>query len=389
MRLFHFLILLIFAAGPLQSQSPGGLRTRLTEGRYSFQLAYQQGGVFDTNDFVAGKNATGLPIDRHQAVSVRLAMQTTGSREWEQLYAWPRYGIGLFMADFRSREVGRPISCFGFLTGPLFRTGPFSLNYDLAIGLAFHWNEYDPVTNPFNTAIGSVINSHIEAGIGAEFELSDRLTAATGLGVTHFSNGGITPPNRGINTSFWKFSMRYELYDREAIRVKHPIKPFKPVNEWTLAGYAGFKNMEVPVTVEPTRKAPTVPIYAGGIIGSYHRLVDRKSKFGAGLVVGYTGLINPRFDFTADTVYLNRKPDPRRIEISAFPSYELVFNKFSLLIQAGFYLYRHEYIRSSPIFYQRLGFRYDFSRHHFAALHLRARNFNTAELLEWTLGYRW
>jgi hypothetical protein len=386
-KLLFWLILISIPVGVF-SQTFGKINTRLTEGLYSLQFSYQEGGVFDTNDFVAGDNAAGMPINHHQALSIRLAKQTTGIKAWEQVYSYPRYGVGIFMADFRSRELGQPISCFGFLTGPFFRTGPFSLNYDLAIGLAFHWNKYDPIANPYNKAIGSTINSHIEAGIGAELEMSKRLTAGAGFGVTHFSNGGITPPNRGINTSFWKFNLRYELYHQGTIRPRQLIEKIKILDEWVVAGYTGFKNMEIPVSIEPGMRTPTIPVYACGLIGTYHRRINYKSKFGAGMVIGYNGIINPQYENVGDTVYLIRKPDIRRIEVSVFPSYELVFNKLTLLIQAGFYLYRPELIRSSPVFYQRLGVRYDLTDHYFVALQLRARSFDTAEIIEWTLGYR-
>jgi hypothetical protein len=388
MKILIALFLLILAPVRLLPQSFENLKDRLSESKYSLQFSYQAGGVFNTNDFVAGKNAAGIPIDSHQALSVRLAKQTTGSKTWEQLYSYPRYGIGLFMADFKSKELGQPISCFGFLTGPFFRIGPFSLNYDLAMGLAFHWNRYDPVNNPFNNAIGSVINSHIEGGIGAEIKLFHRVTAGAGYGLTHFSNGGITPPNRGINTFFWKYNIRYELYKGNAARPRYKVIRYKPTMEWAIAGYTGFKYMEIPITVEPTKKQPTIPVYAIGMIGTWHLQAGYKSKLGAGFALGYNGIINPQFETMADTVYLIRKPDKRRLEISVFPSYELVFNKFSLIVQAGFYLHRNDLIKSSPVFYQRLGFRYDFTDHLFGALQLRARDFDTAEMIEWTLGYR-
>ncbi|MFA5815857.1 MAG: acyloxyacyl hydrolase [Bacteroidales bacterium] len=388
MRILFVLLLLIITPVDLRPKALVTLKNGLSDGRYSLQLSYQHGGVFATNEFLSGLNAAGVPIDSHQAFSVRVAKQTTGTNLWEQLYAYPRYGIGFFTADFKSEELGQPISVFGFLTGPFFRIRHFSLTYDFAIGLAFHWNKYDPLTNPYNIAIGSAINSMVEAGIGAEVRVFPRVNTGAGFGLTHFSNGGITLPNRGVNNSFWKLSLRYELYSDDPIKPRNRIEKFKDVNEWIIAGYTGFKNAEIPVTVKPMQKQPSVPVYAIGIFGIYHRQLDYKSKIGAGIEFGYNGLVNPQFETVADSLHLIRKPDIRRLEFSIFPSYELTFNKLSLFVEAGFYLYRNELIKISPVFYQRVGIKYYFTDHIFAAIQIRARSVAKAVMIEWTMGYR-
>jgi hypothetical protein len=388
MRIMFVIFGLIFSIADLRPQSsltPSGL---FLNDRYSLQLAYQRGGVFGTNEFLSGLNAAGVPIDFYQTLSVRVSKQTSGTKLWEQLYAYPRYGAGVFIADFKSAELGKPVSVFGFLTGPFFRLKHFSLTYDIALGLAFHWNKYDPVGNPYNIAIGSAINSMVEAGIGAEMRVLPRLNAGIEAGLTHFSNGAIILPNRGVNNHFYKYSLRYDLFSDDPIKPRGHIEKFSGANEWILAVYSGFKEAEVPVAVIPGKKLPTLPVYAVGFFGIYQRQLDYKSRLGAGFEFGYNGLINPIFDTLSDSPRLIRKPDIRRVELSIFPSYELAFNKFSLFVQAGIYLYRHELIKISPTFYQRVGAKYYFTDHFFAAIQIRARSVAKAVMIEWTMGYR-
>jgi len=386
-RILFTVVTLIIAFTDVHAH-PIAHKNWLSDEHLSIQTSYQPGKVFTTNDFLSGLNSAGVPINRYQAVSVRVARQTTGTESWEQLYRYPRYGIGLFMADFRSKELGRPFSVYGFLTDAFIRVRNFSLTYDFAIGLSFLWNPYNPATNPYNIAISTPVNSMVEAGLGAEFKLFPRVSAGAELGFNHFSNGAIALPNLGVNCSFLKYNLRYELYSDDPIKPKKPVEKFKTANEWILAYYTGINESAVPVIVPPNQKKPYETVFALGVFGIYHRQLDYKSKIGAGIELGYIGLINPTYLTNDRGVYLSRKPDIRRFEISIFPSYELVIHKFSLLAEPGFYLYRNELIKYHPVFYQRVGLKYFFTDHLFASIHVRAHHFRYADLTEWTMGYK-
>jgi len=382
------LVVLMILPADLHPQPVAEQEIRLADKYYSLQLAYQCGKVFGTNAFLRGINAAGVPVDRYQVLSVRLACQTTGTKVWEQLYRYPRYGIGMLLADFRSKELGRPVSVFGFLAGPVFRIRHFSLTYDFAMGVSFPWNPYDPLTNPYNVATSTTVNSMIEAGIAAEARLLPRINAGIEFGFNHFSNGAVALPNKGVNCAFLKYSLRYDLYSRDPVKTTNPVKKIKPFNEWIIAFYTGFNRSAVPVRTNAVQKLDREPVFAFGIFGIYNRQLNHKSKIGAGIEFGYIGLVNPQYRNYAHGLEVNRKPDIRRLELSIFPSYELAFNHFSIFAQAGFYLYRDELIRLSPVFYQRAGFKYHFMDHYFAALQVRAYKFMIALFTECTLGYR-
>ena len=76
------------------------------------------------------------------------------------------------------------------------------------------------------------------------------------------------------------------------------------------------------------------------------------------------------------------------IELSVYPSYELVVNRLSLLIQPGFYVYRKKTEELSPDFYQRVGVKYDFLKDYFFGVNLHAYKLHISDFIEWNIGRR-
>jgi len=130
----------------------------------SLKASFQTGTVFPTNDFVRGANAQNDTIDNYNSFSLVLFKQTTGAKLWEQLYGYPIYGLGIYTGYFReTSELGVPISVNGFLSGPFVRFQKLSFNYELGLGVAFNWNNFDPVYNPNNIAVSTSQSVFIEA----------------------------------------------------------------------------------------------------------------------------------------------------------------------------------------------------------------------------------
>ena len=77
-----------------------------------------------------------------------------------------------------------------------------------------------------------------------------------------------------------------------------------------------------------------------------------------------------------------------KIFLSIYPSYELVINKVSIIIQPAFYLYRKKLVNQTPVFHQRVGLKYHFTDHLFIGITLVAYKFHVSEFIEWNIGYR-
>jgi hypothetical protein len=90
----------------------------------------------------------------------------------------------------------------------------------------------------------------------------------------------------------------------------------------------------------------------------------------------------------------NSQPEPvegfhgDKISLSIFPSYELVINRLSVVVQPGFCLFRKPSDNNTPVTYQRLGLHYLINERFLAGICLRAYDYHVSDYIEWTLGYR-
>jgi hypothetical protein len=70
----------------------------------SYSIFGQSGWVLPTNSYVRGENYEEIPISNIYTLSLRYERQTDGSRPWHQLYDYPSYGLGLYIAGFNVRN---------------------------------------------------------------------------------------------------------------------------------------------------------------------------------------------------------------------------------------------------------------------------------------------
>lgn len=148
----------------------------------SISVSYQNGYIFPTNIFLRGQNASAKQLDDYQSMSLRFIMQTTGENAWEQLFNYPRWGVGLNISDFNhSIEIGRPFALYAFLNAPFARWKNSSFNYELAFGLSTNWKSFNPVTNQYNVAIGAPFAFFIDAGLNYRFAISKRFDLDAGF----------------------------------------------------------------------------------------------------------------------------------------------------------------------------------------------------------------
>lgn len=348
------------------------------------------GKVIPTNNFVRYQNANHDGIDDYFSYSLRLAWQTKGNKLWQQLYGYPAFGIGAYSAIFKeTSELGYPIAVYGFFNGPFVRLNRFSLNYELGLGLTFNWNHFDPLTNPNNVAISAEESVYIDAGVSLKYQMSNRLAFALGYGFTHFSNGKLKMPNKGLNTQAARISLSYALKDEPVQFKRQPVPPFKDRHEWLISFYGGMQNVLYTgpdTSADPTMRGINLPVF--GVNNTINRQVDYKSKVGIGMTIGYNGSQNATVieeDGNLDELDV---PFKRHITVSIYPSYELAVDHLSLVIQPGFYLYRKKTTNMTPGFYQRIGVKYHFMKDYFFGVNLRANKFYKSEFIEWTIGHR-
>ena len=95
------------------------------------------------------------------------------------------------------------------------------------------------------------------------------------------------------------------------------------------------------------------PVY--GISLGYNRQVSYKSKIGFGIGFDYFGAANSSISLLNGNLRIMMPTFPEGFEVSIFPSYELVIDRLSLILQPGFYIHRRSYEGQTPWTYQRIG----------------------------------
>jgi len=357
--------------------------------KWAIEGMYQNGYVFGTNPFLRGINIEGEKINAFQAFSVKVPFQTTGKKYWEQAYKYPQYGLGMYVADFYNpEEIGFPIAVYGFFNAPFHRWDRLTLNYEIGFGATFNWKSFNPLTNQYNLVIGSRESFMIDAGMNLEYQLAGRFELISGFSLTHFSNGGLKKPNFGINTLAPKISIKYNFFEDPVFRNLEK-EHFTPGNEWNISVFGGLKNVIFDsVNIAILEKYEGVDFPVLGITTIFNRQISFKSKIGFGATITYNGAVNAQAAVENNDLEPEHGQFGEKILLSLYPSYELVINKVSMILQPAFYIYRRSLLNQSPVFHQRLGLKYHFTDRFFIGITLVDYKFHVSDFIEWNIGYR-
>ena len=361
-----------------------------TETPFIIQGNYNPGKVFPTNDFVRGQNLSNDTIDEYTSFSLLFLKQTKGDKLWEQLYKYPVYGIGVYTAYFKeTNELGNPISVFTYFSAPFVRGKKLTFNYEIGLGLTFNWNNFDPINNPNNIAISEEQSVHIQTGLNLQYQLSEHFSVGAGYGLYHFSNGHLKSPNLGLNMQALELNLRYHVNNVPYSFIKNTVPDYEKHYEWDISFYGGAQNVIYSgddIDIITKYQGLNFPVF--GISNTFSRAVSYKSKIGAGFSVGYNGALNAQLAVENGQLDEVDLPFGDHITASIYPSYELMIDRLSIVMQPGFYLYRKKTDELTPAFYQRIGVKYHFWKDYFIGINLRAYHFHVSDFIEWNIGRR-
>jgi hypothetical protein len=354
----------------------------------SYRIGYGHMHVIATNDFLRTENLNGSPITQGRNISTEIIFQTTGTKDWHQLYSYPKFGFGIQYLWFpQTKEIGNPLAVYGMFESPIHRWKNAQLDWGFHFGIAVGWNPQSP-TNPYNVLLGSKGSLYAHLGIIYHQNITKHLGLEASVGFSHASNGALKMPNFGINLFDPRLAITYSLeYENKEFK-KQEITPSKTKNEISLSYAIGTKQIDVSGSDSISKaqfENTSFTIY--NFVLLYQRQISFRSKIGAGFdftmdpsdnahgrVVGdENSVYPPTFDETA--------------KLALVISYELSIGKLSLILQPGFYMYRTTH-DPTPFFYQRIGTRYDIYKGFYAGASLRAVNFGQADWVELTLGYK-
>ena len=316
------------------------------------------------------------------AIDLRFGINSFGRTPQDEFLKYPNYGIGITHYYMNSDTIGNPIGIYGFFGSPfLVHNSKLHLGWELATGFSYNFNKFDLITNPKNDIIGSDINVYFNMSLWAAFKVSERLDVLLTSDFTHFSNGTINTPNKGLNLLGGNVGMRYhfqfekkelESFTRKTTADK-TFKPFEPYNEilvWMGMGGKAVMNATYDGPVHLCSSVSTDFNHRYGWIG----------KYGIGADLFFDGSLEADFP-NEDNI-----PVTRFMFVGIHGNHEFIVGNFSLATQVGFYVWKGMHAKGN--FYIRAALKYDFTEHFFLNLSLKSVNGLKADYIETGFGYK-
>lgn len=265
-----------------------------------------------------------LVDDYVHSFEVSIGKQTTGG-EWAQVYHFPEYGLAFQYSTLGNDKVfGHEMSLYPYCTIHFLDAGKFSFTNQIGLGLGLVNKKYDQENNPFNVAVGTAINLHFNFELNAQYQVQRKLFLFTGICLDHLSNGNLGEPNLGINYMTFNAGIRYLPREKNE-RVHIELEKHIPTTQAAIIFAAGLKH---------ARSFQERSYFISSLSFEVKRKLTRIFYPGIGADIFYDGATQAEVRNFGDNPYKSIDDFKTGIHIEE----ELVFNKFSIALQEGFYL---------------------------------------------------
>jgi hypothetical protein len=338
------------------------------------QLNYHSGSFWSRSDYLQEAFE-----DPYKSLELRFGFQSTGTMLWQQYNKYPKYGFGIHYSDLvkdpADTTIGNPFSLFMFYSGPWARWGRFTLATDISVGLSYMDRIHDPVTNPYNDVVASHINLYFDLNMNLGFRVAKRMDLYAGYGLTHYSNGRIHQPQKGINNWGWTAGMSYLL--------KEPVEAFiyqEPPEFHTSESIQLMYAVGVVEEILPETNTK-ISYFTSSFTADYAYQFHRKMVVTVGLDVMY--------DASLGIAVAGVPPDEvsawQKTYLASHMGYHLIINRFSFLFNLGTY-----FRQSSPdrgFAFARVGGRLQINDHLSGHLCIKTKQGIRSDWIEWGMAY--
>ena len=350
---------------------------------------YQRGRILPVEPFLRGENYLGRPIVRFAGTSVSVVTDADGSQLWHHYHGMPSTGFGFTLLHFDNpEELGRPVAVHRNFRAPLWRKQAFTIDYGADIGFAGGWRGYSADDNSYNDLISTWLTAYFRLRVGASIRLSDHFRAHVDLGLSHVSNGNLKRPNAGLNATTASIGLQYQP-ERRPPPATLGLPRYRPRNSLSIAAFGAVENKLYHVgALAPEEHYRGVTHGIGGLQATLNRRVSYKSRLGLGVSLFYHAGGNTSVWAESGRLHHHREGSyAQGLRAGVFPAYELVYSRWSVLVQAEYYLLAPEGMQAPDRFRQRLGLKYHLSEGVYLAALVNARQFSIADFVEWHVGY--
>ncbi len=316
-------------------------------------------------------------LDKHvKGLEININWQTYGNHIWEQLYRYPRTGLGYFFCDYGNPEMlGKVHALFGFMNIPvIINTDNWQLlNYQISFGMSCLTKRFDVYENHLNTAIGSNLNIYFRLGFDTRIPVSEKIEILGEIGFTHCSNGKIKSPNYGLNVLSGSLGINYYINKTNKERIRLELPDNYKRNYYGIIYSAGVKVYD---------NLYDHKYFISSLVFDYERNLNLKRRIGFGADLFYDKSISEALavDFESDNDMANL------VKFGLHASHTLIYRRLLMSVNIGRYLYS-KYTDLS-LFYSRLALRYKVTGHVLLNISLKAHSAK-ADFIEWGVGYYW
>lgn len=344
--------------------------------RYPYlQLNFRTGSFWTRSEYL--EEQFSFP---YKAVEARFGYQLSGKKLWQQYHRYPKYGFGMHYSDLvKDRSdtvVGNPFSLFGFYSEPLVRFGRFTLASDLSIGLSYTGLTHDFETNPYNDVIASHINLYFDFNLNLNMEVTPGIGLIAGYGLTHYSNGRMHMPQKGVNNWGWTFGMNWLL--------NGPVKEFIYRETSEYKENESIQLMYAIGTVEGVLTGTTTKLrfFTSSFTMDYVYQFSPKGALTFGMDVLYDGSL--------ERAIKGVQPDEvstwQQMYLASHMGYHFIVDRFTFMFNIGTYFVQHSNDRGW--YYSRAGGRYRITDKLHAHICIKTKNGIRADWIEWGAAYQ-
>jgi len=375
-RINYYLLSSLLLANGLQARlaaaqvlmAPDSFKVAAPPGPFIFG-AYAQGGIIINHtapvSHLVASHPTGFELN--------VQRQTTGAAPWHGWYKYPKVGLALVYYDYHNPILGQSYAASVYLSKPIHRTARHDLSFRLGTGLAYFPQHYDLYTNRKNTFVSSALNATLQMRLEYDVALTDHLGLLLALALNHYSNGGTAKPNFGINLPTLQVGVNYHQWRLgPASGAPEPTPADVGHNFVNISTSLGYKQRS---GGDPTHYLVNSATVAVG------RRVNRKSN----LLVGVEGFYDRSLLAALRDTARSQEHLPDTKKASAFVGHELLFGRLALVTHLGLYFYNP--YQSNPIYYERIGLKYQATNLLFGAIDLKVHR-ATADVIEFKVGVK-
>ncbi|MCK5028764.1 MAG: acyloxyacyl hydrolase [Bacteroidales bacterium] len=310
--------------------------------------------------------------DHIKTFDLKLTKSTYGNKYWNQLYRYPKYGIGFHRSNLGNDDVfGYANALYTFVKVPFIgSSNKTNLSWQISFGASYLTDFFDIENNPQNLAIGSNLNIFIDLSLQSTIILSKKLSLTNGIRFTHFSNGKIKSPNKGLNVISGSVGLAYHLKDKPE-RIQIELPQIESKNEYTIVYAAGIKTQ--------SRYEPGY-YFASSLMLDYKRNYSLKGRWVLGADIFFDGT-NEQYSINTEKADIINSD---LYQVGLHAGHDLVMGHLALVINIGGYIYAPVEVLAP--FYSRIGLRYRIKEKFITNFTLKS-HYAKASYFEWGIGY--